>query len=72
MVDAAYYRRQAATCRELASNSTRTERCFLDLADHFDRRAAALDSLGNKLRAQPEAMLDEHLAIPRLARDWRS
>jgi hypothetical protein len=61
MVDAAYYRRQAATCRELANNSTRTERCFLDLADHFDRRAAVLEakSTGNKAIAWAEATLEE-------------
>jgi hypothetical protein len=44
MVDAAYYRRQAATCRSLAGNSTQKERCLLDLADHFERRASEIEA----------------------------
>lgn len=39
MVDAAYYRRQAATCREVAGRFRWPER-LLDLAAYFDRRAA--------------------------------
>ncbi len=44
MVDAAYFRRQAAICRALASDSTRKERCFLDLAEHFGQRAVEIEA----------------------------
>jgi len=44
MVDAAYYRRQAATCRALAGNSTQNECGWRDLAEHFERLAMALEA----------------------------
>ncbi len=43
MVDGAYYRRQAMTCRAVASRFRRPQR-LLELADHFEQRALALEA----------------------------
>jgi hypothetical protein len=58
MVDASYYRRQAATCRDLARKSPRREYYLLDLATHFERQASALEApfAGNKPGASAERL----------------
>jgi predicted house-cleaning NTP pyrophosphatase (Maf/HAM1 superfamily) len=58
MVDSSYYRRQAATCRDLARKSPRREYYLLDLAMHFERQASALEApfAGNKPRAPAERL----------------
>jgi hypothetical protein len=42
MIDAAYYRRQAATCR-IVAREFRDALPLLDLADYFERLAAQVD-----------------------------
>ena len=42
MVDAAYYRRQAATCRAVAPRFKGAAR-LIELAEYFDRRAAMFE-----------------------------
>lgn len=63
MVDAAYYRRQAAVCRALASDSTRTERHLLDLADHFERRAANLEALSARNKSAASTRVGSSRAV---------
>ena len=50
MVDAAYYRRQATTCRTLARSGKRPSQYLLNLADYFEQEASRLEArfAGNK------------------------
>jgi hypothetical protein len=43
MIDAAYYRRQAATCRAMVDGFRRSSP-LLDLAEYFDRLAEEIDT----------------------------